>query len=71
MNFMRLGLVPAFWMRTRAFDIRPDATSQKLAALRSPGMSMSRAASRSAGDTWTRRPSTSTIAPIASSISSV
>ena len=71
MNFMRVGLMPAFRMRNRDLETRPAATSQKLAALRSPGISMSRGERRSAGETLTCRPSAPTDAPIASSISSV
>ena len=58
-------------MRRRDPFTRLDATSQKLAALRSPGISMSRGARRAAGRISTRRPSTLTSAPMAVSISSV
>ena len=71
MNLMRVGLMPAFRIRSRDRDTSPPATSQKLAALRSPGISMSSGERRSAGDTWTWRPSAPTEAPIAASISSV
>ena len=68
---MRVGLSPTPVMRKREPGTSPPATSQKLAALRSPGTSRSSGARRSARPTADRPREVFTSAPIARSIRSV
>ena len=68
---VRVGFRPTSRMRIREPAMSPPATSQKLAALRSPGMASARGRSRAARSTRTPFPFGVTGAPIARSIRSV